>query len=76
MLVELSDMSIMSVFADATNVISEGEVQQMAHAGNPDLDESTYEEVIFRKTAKLFEAGMECGAILVGTQKQAMKVYG
>ena len=76
MLVELSDMSIMSVFADATNVISEGEVQQMAHAGNSDLDESTYEEVIFRKTAKLFEAGMECGAILVGTQKQAMKVYG
>jgi octaprenyl-diphosphate synthase len=76
MLVELSDMSIMSVFADATNVISEGEVQQMAHAGNADLDESTYEEVIFRKTAKLFEAGMECGAILVGTQKQAMKVYG
>ena len=76
MLVEISDMSIMSVFADATNVISEGEVQQMAHAGNSDLDESTYEEVIFRKTAKLFEAGMECGAILVGTQKQAMKVYG
>jgi octaprenyl-diphosphate synthase len=76
MLVELSDMSIMSVFADATNVISEGEVQQMAHAGNADLDESTYEEVIFRKTAKLFEAGMECGAILVGTQKQAMKEYG
>jgi octaprenyl-diphosphate synthase len=76
MLVEISDMSIMSVFADATNVISEGEVQQMAHAGNSDLDESTYEEVIFRKTAKLFEAGMECGAILVGAQKQAMKVYG
>jgi octaprenyl-diphosphate synthase len=76
MLVEISDMNIMSVFADATNVISEGEVQQMAHAGNPDLDESTYEEVIFRKTAKLFEAGMECGAILAGTQKQAMKDYG
>jgi octaprenyl-diphosphate synthase len=76
MLVEISDMNIMSVFADATNVISEGEVQQMAHAGNSDLDESTYEEVIFRKTAKLFEAGMECGAILAGTQKQAMKDYG
>ena len=76
MLVEISDMSIMSVFADATNVISEGEVQQMANAGNPDLDESTYEQVIFRKTAKLFEAGMECGAILAGSEKQAMKDYG
>jgi octaprenyl-diphosphate synthase len=76
MLVEISDMSIMSVFADATNVISEGEVQQMANAGNPDLDESTYKEVIFRKTAKLFEAGMECGAILAGSDKQSMKDYG
>ena len=76
MLVEISDMSIMSVFADATNVISEGEVQQMANAGNPDLDETTYKEVIYRKTAKLFEAGMECGAILAGSEKQAMKDYG
>jgi octaprenyl-diphosphate synthase len=76
MLVEISDMSIMSVFADATNVISEGEVQQMANAGNPDMDEPTYNQVIYRKTAKLFEAGMECGAILAGSEKQAMRDYG
>jgi octaprenyl-diphosphate synthase len=76
MLVEISDMSIMSIFADATNVISEGEVQQMANAGNPDIDESTYKQVIYRKTAKLFEAGMECGALLAGTDRQAMKDYG
>jgi octaprenyl-diphosphate synthase len=76
MLVEISDISIMSVFADATNVISEGEVQQMANAGNPDIDESTYKQVIYRKTAKLFEAGMECGALLAGTDRQAMKDYG
>ena len=76
MLVEISDMPIMSVFADATNVISEGEVQQMANAGNPDLDETTYKDVIYRKTAKLFEAGMECGAILAGSDIQPMKDYG
>lgn len=76
MLVEISDISIMRVFADATNVISEGEVQQMVNAGNPDLDESTYKQVIYRKTAKLFEAGMECGAILAGSERQAMKDYG
>lgn len=76
MLVEISDMSIMSVFANATNVISEGEVQQMANAGNPDLHESTYSEVIYRKTAKLFEAGMECGALLASADVQAMRDYG
>jgi len=76
MLVQISNMSIMSVFADATNVISEGEVQQMANAGNPDLNESTYKEVIYRKTARLFEAGMECGAILACSDRAAMKEYG
>jgi octaprenyl-diphosphate synthase len=76
MLVEVADLPIMSVFADATNVISEGEVQQMANAGNPDIDEETYMQVIYRKTAKLFEAGMECGALLAEADKNAMNQYG
>jgi octaprenyl-diphosphate synthase len=76
MLVEVADLPIMSVFADATNVISEGEVQQMANAGNPDIDEETYMQVIYRKTAKLFEAGMECGALLAEADENAMNQYG
>ena len=64
MLVELGDMDIMGVIADATNVISEGEVQQMANAGNSDIDEKIYFEVIYRKTAKLFESAAQIGAIL------------
>jgi octaprenyl-diphosphate synthase len=76
MLVEVADLPIMSVFANATNVISEGEVQQMANAGNPDIDEETYTQVIYRKTAKLFEAGMECGALLAEADKNAMNQYG
>jgi octaprenyl-diphosphate synthase len=76
MLVEVADLNIMRVFADATNVISEGEVQQMANAGNPNIDEDTYMQVIYRKTAKLFEAGMECGALLANADKIAMNQYG
>jgi octaprenyl-diphosphate synthase len=76
MLVEVADLPIMSVFANATNVISEGEVQQMANAGNPDIDEETYMQVIYRKTAKLFEAGMECGALLAEADENAMNQYG
>lgn len=76
MLVEVADLNIMRVFADATNVISEGEVQQMANAGNPNIDEDTYMQVIYRKTAKLFEAGMECGALLAEADKNAMNQYG
>jgi octaprenyl-diphosphate synthase len=56
LLVQVADMSIMRVMADATNVISEGEVKQMSNAGNAELTEITYRDVIYRKTAKLFEA--------------------
>jgi octaprenyl-diphosphate synthase len=76
MLVEVADLDIMRIFADATNVISEGEVQQMANAGNPNIDEDTYMQVIYRKTAKLFEAGMECGALLAEADKNAMNLFG
>lgn len=76
MLVDLGDMEIMRVIADATNVISEGEVQQMANAGNSSIDENTYYEVIYRKTAKLFESAAQIGAILASAEQQAMADYG
>jgi octaprenyl-diphosphate synthase len=76
MLVDIADMDVMGTMANATNVISEGEVQQLANAGNADLQEQTYLEVIYRKTAKLFEAGCECGAIIADGNRAAMANYG
>ncbi|MGB0459540.1 MAG: polyprenyl synthetase family protein, partial [Porticoccaceae bacterium] len=61
MLVEIGDMDIMGVIANATNIISEGEVQQMANAGNAHISEEIYFEVIYRKTAKLFESAAQIG---------------
>jgi octaprenyl-diphosphate synthase len=76
MLVDLGDMDVMGVIANATNVISEGEVQQMANAGNADIDEKIYFEVIYRKTAKLFESAAQIGAILASVDQQPMADYG
>ena len=76
MLVEIADMQVMGTIANATNVISEGEVQQLANAGNSNLDEQTYLEVIYRKTARLFEAACECGAIIADGNREAMADYG
>ena len=70
MLVSVGDMPIMGVIADATNVISEGEVQQMSNAGNSAIDEATYYEVIYRKTAKLFEAAARIGAMLAADEEK------
>ena len=76
MLVDVGDMQIMGVIADATNVISEGEVQQMGNAGNSAIDEATYYEVIYRKTAKLFESAARVGAMLAGVESDNMAAYG
>ena len=72
-------MDILDVLANATNTIAEGEVLQLMHCNNPDLAETDYLEVIFRKTAKLFEAGAECAAIIAGQDgagRQALVDYG
>lgn len=64
MMVELGEMRVLEVLADATNTIAEGEVLQLMNCNNPDITERDYLEVIYRKTAKLFEAGAQLGAIL------------
>ncbi|HXX84997.1 MAG TPA: polyprenyl synthetase family protein [Casimicrobiaceae bacterium] len=64
LMVTLDDMRVMQILSDATNVIAEGEVLQLLNAGNPDVDEDRYLDVIRRKTAKLFEASARLGAVL------------
>jgi octaprenyl-diphosphate synthase len=66
MMVEIGELRILEVLADATNTIAEGEVLQLMNCNNPDITEADYMEVIYRKTAKLFEAGTRIGAILAG----------
>jgi octaprenyl-diphosphate synthase len=64
MMVELDDMRVMQVLADATNTIAAGEVMQLMGSHDPQVDEARYLEVIRRKTAKLFEAAARVGAVL------------
>jgi octaprenyl-diphosphate synthase len=79
MMVELDNMRIQAVMADATNTIAEGEVLQLMNAHDPETTEQRYLDVIYRKTAKLFEAGAQVAAILSGSPpalEQAMVEYG
>ncbi len=66
MMVSLGSMRIMDVMASATNKIAEGEVLQLMNANDPETTEERYFEVIYRKTAKLFESGAQIAAILAG----------
>jgi len=63
MMVEVGKPAVMRVMADATNAIAEGEVLQLMNQGNPDVDEARYVRVIELKTAVLFAAACELGAI-------------
>lgn len=79
LLVRIGDMQVMRVMADTTNTISEGEVQQLLNAGNPDLDAAAYHQVIRKKTAVLFQAAAETGALIgaaTAAQAAALRDYG
>ena len=63
MMVSLQNMRVMEVLSNATNVIAEGEVLQLLNVNNADISDSDYLQVIHYKTAKLFEAATQLGAI-------------
>lgn len=78
-MVEIGSMEIMSVISNATNVIAEGEVLQLLNTKNPDTTEDAYMQVILGKTAMLFEAATEAGAILANSstsEREALRLYG
>jgi len=79
MMVEVDNMRVMQVLADATNTIAEGEVLQLLNCHDPDVKEDNYLRVIRFKTAKLFEAATRLGAIIgnaTPTEERALAIYG
>lgn len=79
MMVKLGSLPILKIMSEATNVIAEGEVQQLLNCNNPDITEADYFDVIYRKTARLFEVSAHIPAILVNAsqiQEIACQNYG
>ena len=78
MMVEIGDLDVMAILADATNTIAEGEVLQLANIGNTQTTESEYREIIRCKTALLFEAACHSAATLADGSKAAatMRQFG
>ncbi|MET0103888.1 MAG: octaprenyl diphosphate synthase [Sedimenticola sp.] len=79
MMVDVNNMRVMEILSTATNRIAEGEVLQLLNCNDPDTTEEKYREVILRKTATLFEAGSQLGAVLndaTEEEEQALAAYG
>jgi octaprenyl-diphosphate synthase len=78
MMVEMDSMRLMKILSHTTNVIAEGEVLQLLNCNDPDTTEARYLEVIHHKTAKLFEAAGQLGAVINNCDdatEQAMANY-
>ena len=78
-MVEIGSMEIMQVISHATTIIAEGEVLQLLNQRNPDISEEAYLQVVLGKTAMLFEAATEVGAILAGAStddRESLRKYG
>lgn len=76
MMVNINSMEVMRILADATNVIAEGEVLQLLNMHDPDVTEERYLEVIRCKTAKLFEAAAQIGALISGAPQAEIEAAG
>ncbi len=79
LMVSLGRMRVMQILADATNVIAEGEVLQLMNVNDPETTEESYMQVIYCKTARLFEAATELAAVLSDQDEsttEAMRLYG
>jgi len=79
MMVSLKSMRVMEILSDATNRIAEGEVLQLMNCNDPDTTEERYFDVIYGKTARLFEAATQLAAVLTEQPapiESAMQDYG
>lgn len=79
LMVEVGEMEILRELADTTNTIAEGELQQLINKGDVEINEAAYFDVIYAKTARLFEAAGRVAGLLAGAsaqQTQALAEYG
>ena len=75
MMVDVGEMRVMEILATASNTIAEGEVQQLLNCNDPDTTEECYMMVIQSKTAKLFAAACQLGAILAKQDEGVVQAY-
>jgi len=79
LMVETDSMDALGILSDASSVIAEGEVQQLAALRDVNMSEAAYMEVISAKTAALFAAATEVSPVIAGrpnAERTALRNYG
>lgn len=79
LMAKLNSLKMLTIMSDATNVLAEGEVQQLMNVNDPETTEENYMKVIYRKTARLFEVSTQAAAIVANADEKtesALQQYG
>ncbi len=79
LMVETNSMKALEILARASRVIAEGEVLQLMRSHDLNLSQTLYLDIIAAKTAELFAAASEAGAVSAGvdkTRSDALRAYG
>lgn len=79
LMVEADNVRVLDILSNASAVIAEGEVMQLITANDTSTTEDNYLKVIGAKTAALFEAATQVGAVIAGApqeQEDALHSYG
>ncbi len=79
LMVETGNLAVLDILSNASAVIAEGEVMQLGSANNLSVSEEHYMKVVSAKTAALFSAAAEGGAVLTAEGNPfvaAMRAYG
>ncbi len=71
LMVETGSIKVLGILSNVSTVIAEGEVMQLSTANNLDTTEDTYLQVIQAKTAALFAAATQVGAVIAGQDQKA-----
>src|SRR5438874_12263349 len=72
-------LPVLDILTAVTRKMTEGELLQLTTLGRADISEEQYFDILLRKTAYLFSACCEIGAILGGAderEQQALRDYG
>ena len=79
LMVETGSMEALGILSNASSVIAEGEVQQLAALRDVKMSEESYMQVISAKTAALFAAATEVAPVIAkrpAAEREALRDYG
>jgi len=75
LMTETGSLKVLEILSDASATIAEGEVLQLTAAQNLATGEDTYLKIVRGKTAALFSAATQVGAVISGVQERQIQAF-